>query len=188
LDLGCTVARLEDAMGFMKPTLPTVDPESWADKTRLERIRELAPFWVENGFGTQRVVHLFYVVKCLVYAAAAILVASATTPGLGGVTQIGDWWTEPIFFQKAVVFSILFELLGLGCGSGPLTLRILPPIGGPLYWLRPGTVRLPPWPGRVPLTSGTARSVVDVALYAQCCCRALGSSPRPVRGPSRRRS
>jgi hypothetical protein len=101
-----------------------------------------------------------------VYAAAAILVASVTTPGLGGVTQIGDWWTEPIFFQKAVVFSILFELLGLGCGSGPLTLRILPPIGGPLYWLRPGTVRLPPWPGRVPLTSGTARSVVDVALYA----------------------
>jgi len=26
----------------------------------------------------------------------------------------------------------------------PLTLRFLPPIGGILYWLRPGTVRLPP--------------------------------------------
>ncbi len=153
-------------MGFIKPTMPTVDAESWAGKTRLERIRELAPFWVENGFGTQRVVHLFYVVKCLVYAGGAILVASVTTPGLGGVTQVGSWWTEPIFFQKAVVFSILFELLGLGCGSGPLTLRILPPIGGPLYWLRPGTVRLPAWPGRVPFTSGTTRSGIDVALYA----------------------
>ena len=31
-------------MGFIKPTLPTVDAESWPSKTRLERIRELAPF------------------------------------------------------------------------------------------------------------------------------------------------
>lgn len=153
-------------MGFIKPTLPTVEAESWSSKTRLERIQELAPFWVENGFGTQRVVHVVYLVKCLLYAGGAILVASLTTPGLGGVTEVGNWWTEPIFFQKAVVFSLLFEILGLGCGSGPLTLRILPPIGGVLYWLRPGTVRLPPWPNQVPLTRGTTRSVADVVLYA----------------------
>ncbi|MDX6633480.1 MAG: hypothetical protein QOG26_1485, partial [Solirubrobacterales bacterium] len=48
----------------------------------------------------------------------------------------------------------------------PLTLRFVPPIGGVLYWLRPGTVRLPPWPDRVPLTKGSRRSVIDVALYA----------------------
>ena len=35
----------------------------------------------------------------------------------------------------------------------PLTFRFSPPIGGILYWLRPGTVRLPPWPDRVPLTA-----------------------------------
>ena len=153
-------------MGFMKPTLPTVDAETWANKTRLERIRELAPFWVENGFGTQRVVHLFYLVKCVAYGAGAVVVTSLTTPGLGTVTEVGRWWTEPIFFQKVVLYSILFELLGLGCGSGPLTLRILPPVGGPLYWLRPGTVRLPPWPRQIPYTRGTTRSAVDVALYA----------------------
>jgi len=39
-------------------------------------------------------------------------------------------------------------------------------IGGLLYWLRPGTIRLPPWPGRVPLTRGTTRTPLDVALYA----------------------
>jgi hypothetical protein len=39
-------------------------------------------------------------------------------------------------------------------------------IGGFLYWLRPGTTRLPPWPDRVPLTRGTARMPVDVGLYA----------------------
>jgi hypothetical protein len=47
----------------------------------------------------------------------------------------------------------------------PLTFRFLPPIGGILYWLRPGTVRLPPWPDRVPLTRGSTRTVLDVALY-----------------------
>ncbi|HEX3042501.1 MAG TPA: DUF3556 domain-containing protein, partial [Solirubrobacterales bacterium] len=39
-------------------------------------------------------------------------------------------------------------------------------IGGVLYWLRPGTTRLPPWPGRVPGTRGTTRTWLDVALYA----------------------
>ena len=48
----------------------------------------------------------------------------------------------------------------------PLTFRFIPPIGGILYWLRPGTVRLPPWPDKVPLTAGTRRTLLDVALYA----------------------
>ena len=48
----------------------------------------------------------------------------------------------------------------------PLSFRFVPPIGGPLYWLRPGTIRLPPWPGRVPLTAGSRRTAFDVALYA----------------------
>jgi hypothetical protein len=38
-------------------------------------------------------------------------------------------------------------------------------VGGFLYWLRPGTTRLPPWPERVPGTRGTTRTWVDVALY-----------------------
>jgi hypothetical protein len=152
-------------MGFVRPTLPEVDAATWPQKRRLERIRELAPFWVEHGFGTQRAVHVLYAVKCLLFMAGAILLTAWTTPGFA-VTDVGTWWTEPIFFQKAVVFALGFEILGLGCGSGPLTLRISPPIGGLLYWLRPGTVRLPPWPARVPFTSGTTRTVVDVLLYA----------------------
>ena len=69
-------------------------------------------------------------------------------------------------FQKVVVWLVLWEVIGLGCGSMPLTFRFLPPIGGILYWLRPGTVRLPPWPDRVPLTGGTRRTPIDVLLYA----------------------
>jgi hypothetical protein len=46
-------------------------------------------------------------------------------------------------------------------------------IGGVLYWLRPGTTRLPPWPEKVPLTRGTARTWFDVGLYAGVIAGAL---------------
>ena len=68
-------------------------------------------------------------------------------------------------FEKVVLFTILFEVIGLGCGFGPLNNRFFPPMGSILYWLRPGTIRLPPWPTRVPLTRGDSRTPVDVALY-----------------------
>src|SRR5262249_37653470 len=71
----------------------------------------------------------------------------------------------PVVFQKAVVWTLLFEVTGLGSGSGPLTARFLPPFGGLLYWLRPGTIRLPPWSGRIPFTRGTTRTPFDVLLY-----------------------
>ncbi|SKR66696.1 membrane protein [Mycobacteroides abscessus subsp. abscessus] len=57
------------------------------------------------------------------------------------------------------------SVVGLGCGFGPLNNRFFPPLGSILYWLRPNTIRLPPWP-RIPLTKGSARTAVDIALYA----------------------
>ena len=66
----------------------------------------------------------------------------------------------------AVLYTMLFEVVGLGCGFGPLNNRFFPPMGSILYWLRPNTIRLPPWPNRVPLTKGTARTPVDTLLYA----------------------
>ncbi len=182
-DRGLWRPAVEDNMGFIRPTLPKVDPAAWSRTSRMARIRQLAPFWVDNGFGTQRVIHVVYLVKSLLYGAGGILVASVTTPGLGGVGDVGRWWTEPIFFQKAVVYSLLFEVLGLGCGSGPLTLRISPPIGGVLYWLRPGTVRLPAFPSRVPLTRGTTRTLADIVLYAGVVLAAVWVLLAPGTGP-----
>jgi hypothetical protein len=60
---------------------------------------------------------------------------------------------------------MLFEGLGLGCGSGPLAGRYYPPIGGFLYFLRPGTTKLPLF-RKLPLLGGTRRTWFDVALYA----------------------
>ncbi|HZA09796.1 DUF3556 domain-containing protein [Mycobacterium sp.] len=152
-------------MGFMKPDLPDVDHDTFLTLPRWQRLQTMTRHWVENGFGTPYAVYLLYVVKIAVYVASAAAVISLT-PGLGGLTHIASWWTQPIVYQKVVLFTILFEVLGLGCGSGPLTLRFVPPFGGFLYWLRPGTVRLAPWPDKIPFTGGDTRTAFDVALYA----------------------
>jgi hypothetical protein len=152
-------------MGFVTPRLPELDYAQWRRGTRMERVRPMVLDWAEHGFGPPESVYLLYVVKIGLYILGAAFFASLT-PGLGGLGSIGQWWAEPIVYQKVVIFTLVFEILGLGCGFGPLTLRFVPPIGGFLYWLRPGTIRLAPWPGRVPGTAGTRRTLVDVALYA----------------------
>ncbi|HEX6684506.1 MAG TPA: DUF3556 domain-containing protein [Candidatus Limnocylindrales bacterium] len=151
-------------MGLIKPLLPELDLAEWRSRPHLQRIKPLAQHWVDHGFGTPYAIHLLYVVKVAAYAIGGLAVVAATTPGIGSLGEVGTWWFELIVFQKIVIWTLLWEVLGLGCGSGPLTLRFLPPLGGLLYWLRPGTVRLPPWP-RIPLTGGTRRGPLDVALY-----------------------
>ncbi|HET8863533.1 MAG TPA: DUF3556 domain-containing protein [Solirubrobacterales bacterium] len=160
-------------MGFINPTEPPMEYEEWKRRPHLERIKVLAQDWALNGFGTPTFVYLLYILKLIVYAGGGLLLISATTDGLGGLGSLGDWWTEPIVFQKAVIWTMLWEVLGLGAGSLPLTLRFSPMIGGVLYWLRPGTTRLPPWPERVPLTRGTRRTIFDVAVYAGLIAAAL---------------
>ena len=151
-------------MGFLKQEVPVIDFAEWSKGTRSEKIRPMAKHWAEVGFGTPVVLHLFYVVKIGLYILAAALFALATK-GIDGWSNIGSWWTEPIVFQKVVLFTILFEVVGLGCGFGPLNNRFYPPLGSILYWLRPNTIRLPPWPKRIPFTDGDNRDQIDVALY-----------------------
>ncbi|SON63160.1 hypothetical protein MSIMFI_04690 [Mycobacterium simulans] len=152
-------------MGFMSPELPDVDHATWPALPRATRLQVVTRHWAEHGFGTPYAVYLLYLFKIALYIAAPAAIISLT-PGLGGLSHIGDWWTQPIVYQKVIIFTLLFEVLGLGCGSGPLTGRFMPPIGGVLYWLRPNTIRLPAWPDKVPFTRGDTRTIVDVALYA----------------------
>lgn len=152
-------------MGFLQPNLPKLDLAEWRTGTRNERMRPVVRHLCEVGFGTPDVVYVFYVVKIGLYLLGVMGFALATA-GIDGFTSVGTWWSEPIVFQKLVLATMLFEVLGLGCGFGPLNLRFLPPLGSFLYWLRPGTIRLPPWPDRVPLTRGDSRGAIDVVLYA----------------------
>ncbi|KAA1248534.1 DUF3556 domain-containing protein [Mycobacterium simiae] len=168
-------------MGFMSPELPDVQHASWQALPRAVRLRIVTRHWVEHGFGTPYAAYLLYLLKIGVYVAAPAAII-ALTPGLGGLGQIGDWWTQPIVYQKVIIFTLLFEVMGFGCGSGPLTGRFMPPIGGFLYWLRPRTIRLPAWPDKVPCTRGDSRSVVDVALYAVVILGGVWALLSPGRG------
>ena len=123
--LGST--RNEAIMGFITPDLPDVDHDTWPTLPRSTRMQVVTRHWVEHGFGTPQAIYLLYVLKIAAYAGGAAAVISLT-PGLGGLDRIGTWWTQPIVYQKVVVFTLLFEVLGLGCGSGPLTARFWPPI------------------------------------------------------------
>ncbi|GFG74975.1 hypothetical protein MBOT_23400 [Mycobacterium botniense] len=159
----------------------------WSKGTRSEKIRPMARHWAEVGFGTPVALHLFYVIKIGLYILGGWLFALAT-PGIGGFTEVASWWWEPIVFEKVVLYTMLFEVVGLGCGFGPLNNRFFPPMGSILYWLRPNTIRLPPWPGKVPFTRGSARTGADVALYAALLIMILvalfsdGTGPIPELG------
>jgi hypothetical protein len=151
-------------MGFLKQETPQIDFEEWSKGTRAEKIIPMARHWAEVGFGTPVALHLFYVVKIGLYILAAWLLALTTT-GINGFTNVAHWYAEPIVFEKVVLYTMLFEVVGLGCGFGPLNNRFFPPLGSILYWLRPGTIRLPPWPHRIPFTKGDERTPVDALLY-----------------------
>jgi hypothetical protein len=164
-------------VSFTTPSQPDFDLVEWAGLPYPERLRLMCQAWAMQGFGAPGVAYVFYVVKLFLYA-GGFLLFTATTPGLGGLGSIGSWLSSPIAFEKAVIWTLLFESTGLGCASGPLTGRYRPPVTAIAYWLRPGTTRLAPFRW-VPLTGGYRRTPVDVLLYvAFCglCLRALVAS------------
>lgn len=152
-------------MGFTTGDLPPVDVETFADRPYFERIRVLATHWGEYGFGTPKMVHAIYIVKLLLlYVFGGVLVATSTS-GLGPFWHVSHWWSEPIVYQKLVLWTVLLEIIGVAGSWGPMAAHFKPMTGGFRYWARPDTIRLPPWPAKVPFTAGDRRTVGDVALY-----------------------
>src|ERR1700736_3884968 len=150
-------------MGFTKPDLPDVDPDTFMGKPLMERMRILATDWVDNGFGSPRMVHTIYIAKLVFfYALGAILVATMTS-GLATL-HVSQWWNQPIVYEKAVLWTVLLELIGVAGSWGPLAGKVKPMTGGILFWARPGTIRLRPWKW-VPFTNGDRRTWFDIAVY-----------------------
>lgn len=116
-----------------------------------------------QGYGAPVSAYVFYVLKILLYGWVWTLFCSFSE-GLGGLSTISAWWFEPQALLKFVLWSMLFEVLGLGCGSGPLTARYFPPLGGVLHFARPGTIKLPLFP-QLPVIGSDKRNIVDVVLY-----------------------
>ncbi len=129
-----------------------------------ERVRLGCEDYVLKGIGLPLPAYLVHAVKLALFVFGWMFFCSFT-PGLGNPWRIGSWWLEGIAFQKAFIWASLFEVLGFGCMSGPLGFRLWPPCTAFLHFLRPGTVKLAPFPN-LPLFGGTTRTWLDVTLYA----------------------
>src|ERR1700730_12813072 len=163
LDSDPSHQRRELTMGFIKPDLPDVDPDTFMHKPLMERMRILATDWVDNGFGSPKMVHSIYIAKLVfLYALGGVLVATLTS-GLPFL-HVSQWWNQPIVYEKAVLWTVVLELIGVAGSWGILAGKIKPMTGGILFWMRPGTIRLRPWKW-VPFTNGDRRNWFDIGLY-----------------------
>ncbi len=167
-------------MGLIRPTPPPYDPLEWQKLPFTQRAELACKAWAVQGYGTPIGAYTLYVLKVAFYIWMWSFFVSFT-PGLGGLAAWRDWIFNPIAFQKAILWSMLFEVLGLGCGSGPLTGRYFPPFGGFLYFLRPGTTKLPLYP-KFPLLGGNRRNILDVLFYAGLVAALIYVLTRPYIG------
>jgi hypothetical protein len=166
---------------FFRPLAPPYDSLEWAKKPFSEKSRMVCEAWAIQGYGTPLAVYLVYAFKIALYVGGWMFFCSFTS-GMGKLADFGSWWLRPEAFQKAILFSMLFEGLGLGAGSGPLTGRYVPPFGGALYFLRPGTTKLPLFEG-APIIGGSRRTWLDVLLYAANAAFVIAALVAPT--PSR---
>src|ERR1700733_4737141 len=151
-------------MGFIKPYLPDLDPDTFLQKPLMERMRILAADWAENGFGSPKMIHTIYMVKLIVFFALGGITIATATSGLPAFWHVAQWWNQPIFYQKVILWTVLLEAIGVAGSWGPLAGKVKPMTGGILFWARPGTIRLRPWKW-VPFTDGDRRSWFDIAVY-----------------------
>jgi hypothetical protein len=159
--------------GLMRPTPVPYDPIDWVQRPFAERARMVCEAWAIQGYGTPPAIYAIHILKIGLYVAAWVMFCGFT-PGMT-LGSIGAWAFAPIAFQKAILWSMVFEGLGLGCGFGPLTGHYFPPMGGVLHFVRPGTTKAAMFP-RLPVLGGTRRTWLDVALYVAllaCAFRAL---------------
>jgi uncharacterized membrane protein YkgB len=151
-------------MGLTTGDFPPVDPATFMQTPYRERTRILSRHWAEYGFGAPKITAVVYIAKLLLfYMVGGVLVATLTSD-LDPLDP-SAWWNEPIVYQKLVLWTVLLECAGVAGSWGPLAGHFKPMTAGFRHYARPGTIRLPPWPDRVPFTHGDARTVLDVVLY-----------------------
>ncbi len=155
--------------------LPPYEPARLLNAPFPERVRLVCRTWAAQVVPTPRSVMAMYWAKYLVLYIGGWAFFVSYSAGWPGLAAPGAWAFTGIAFQKAILWSIFYELLGLGCGMGPMNARLIPPLGGFLHFLRAGTTKLPLFPG-LPIVGGIRRTWLDVALYAAallCLVRAL---------------
>ena len=148
---------------MLTPRALPFDLREWREKPFRIRLEWLCKAWVTQGFGAPPGVYLFYLFKILLFI-IVWLVACIHFHHLGSLSDFSVWCYDLRTLKLLIVWAILFELLGFGCGSGPLTGRYMPPITAFMHFLRPGTIKSPLYPF-LPFFGGDTRRVWEVLLY-----------------------
>ncbi|HEV7733715.1 MAG TPA: DUF3556 domain-containing protein [Candidatus Binatia bacterium] len=148
----------------MQPPASDFAPAEWEKKDFTERVRLGTNMYVLQGLNYPLAAYGFHAVKLALFVLGWMFFCRFT-PGLGTFAGFTSWIFADVAFQKAFLWASLFEVAGLGCMSGPLGLKIWPPFTAGLHFLRPGTVKLAPFP-QLPLFGGSRRTWLDVAFYA----------------------
>ena len=140
-----------------------------------ERIRLVCRTWASQVNATPFAVIAGYWAKYLLLFVGGWAFFCSFTAGYPGFTAFTAWAFTGAAFHKAIAWAIFYESAGFGCSSGPMNGRFWPPFGGFLHFLRPGTTKLPLFPG-IPVFGGIRRTWLDAALYAAsqlCLLRVL---------------
>jgi hypothetical protein len=145
--------------------LPPYDVDRMLSAPFPERVRLVCRSWAAQVNPNPFIVLVLYWLKYLLFFVGGWVFFVSFSAAYSGVGSPGTWAFTSVAFQKAILWAIFYESAGFGCSSGPMNARFNPPIGGLLHFLRPGTTKLPLFPG-MPLFGGIQRSRLDVALYA----------------------
>jgi len=144
---------------FLNPAELPYDIDEWKKLPFHLRAKKVCEAWAMQGFGAPPAVAIFYVLKIAFYIWMWFFFCSYSTE-LGERATVGAWWFKLEALGKAITWTILIEVLGMGGASGPLTGRYSPPFGGITYWLIPGTIKAP-----MIKMLGDKRNILDVLLY-----------------------
>lgn len=149
---------------FMKPTDLPYDYDQWKHLPFPERAKMVCQAWATQGVGSPLFAPIFYTAKIIFYLWMWTVFCAYSTE-LGTRDTITHWWFSLEALGKAFLWTMLLEGVGFGGASGPLTARFFPPLGGILYYLRPGTVKVPMF-YNIPVLNSTKRNIFDIAVYA----------------------
>jgi hypothetical protein len=152
-------------MAIRESDLPPYPLEEMLAAPFPERIRLVCRTWASQVNPTPVAVLAGYWLKYLLLFVGGWAFFCSFTAGWPGLLSVGDWAFTADAFRKAIAWAIFYESAGLGCSSGPMNGRFWPPFGGFLHFLRPGTTKLPVFPG-LPVLGGIRRTWLDAALYA----------------------
>ena len=142
------------------------DLNTWRTKPFYKKVKMACQAYVEQGFAEPLVVYVYHTVKMVGFVFVWFYFCSFSVD-LGRWETFLSWWHKPEALLKLIAWWMLFENLGLGCASGPGSMKFFPPHVLAIQCLVPGTLKRPSSLfSKLPLVGGNKRSLLDNLLYS----------------------